>query len=789
MPTLTDLQQAAQGSSTLGGIKSNTGVAPSNAQTASSLGASPNAAQMASTPAQQAAAIKESVSTKSTLDYLKRTESGRAKAQEGQSQEALDKVAAARELAGLGGKVGAATQAAVSASTKLPLSVVANTETYQTDDPALRASLPNDLNVLRDALTGADGKVQMEAWKNIKSKYNLSTDAIAKMFNVDPDALWGQLEKSITGTNVKMRDMVGVADDSQIEAARKLMGAEDLATFEDMNWQDAKALINQTLNNATANVTELQKQASDPTLPASTRSMAVQRLRELGVSGEYQAAGTIQQEQGKLEAADNVMIGDKSYEVQDVLNSPEAKEAIINVLNGTADLKSLEGGPLAGLIPLIKNNADELAAKFGIGEEGKLGVGKLQQIEITRTTNQKGIIDKLTALGLPVPNPDDKEVLKSLGITDDVLNGYAAFDAATLDGNSTLNTIKSLPKDEQAGAWATLSKPGMAALLNRPDKDGLVNLLKSPAGRETLSHLSKAEVFLQGEDFNTAGNEEEEVKSLFDSVGLTNLFGELKLAGDVNLSKAGIDLPPLLDANKDGKLDDMATIQKNMIASGKSLDDINKELLSLKSVDPAKVKAAINNNKVLGTADNIISEVGEYDYTQQADVLKSIEEIKGVGLINFVKKRKGLFTSTVPVKPDGVPQAAFDNAVAKYNKLTSMRDKMAAEKTKDDKINIDLDSPKWGGDNKFGWQNAHDELVGNLAAAEAGLYSKTPAVREKAERLAKEWFAQAMSVKRVRGNENPRARLALYLASKPDMQKLLFGNVVGDANQIFKAIG
>jgi hypothetical protein len=360
-----------------------------------------------------------------------------------------------------------------------------------------------------------------------------------------------------------------------------------------------------------------------------------------------------------------------------------------------------------------------------------------------------------------------------------------------------MGILASVDKAEWGGIWTVLNKPGMDILLNGGYKSvdadgkpsGLFSLLKTTAGRETLGHLSTTAGFLGSDDFKTEGREEEEMKSLFGKVGLTNLFDELQDAAGIDLRTVGVDLPPTLDSDKDGKVDDMATIQKNMIASGKSLDDINKELLSLKSVDPAKVKAAINNNKVLGTADNIISEVGEYDYTQQADVLKSIEEIKGVGLINFVKKRKGLFTSTVPVKPDGVPQAAFDNAVAKYNKLTSMRDKMAAEKTKDDKINIDLDSPKWGGDNKFGWQNAHDELVGNLAAAEAGLYSKTPAVREKAERLAKEWFAQAMSVKRVRGNENPRARLALYLASKPDMQKLLFGNVVGDANQIFKAIG
>ena len=297
MPTLTDLQQEAK--QTLGGIASNTGVTPSTAQTASSLGAAPNSAQMAGTPAQQKASIKSALGTNNTLGELQRTATARVTAKQGQSQDALDKVQAAKELSGLGGKVGAATTAAVAESAKLPISVTANIDSYE-GDPALKATLPSDLNALREAITSNDPVAQMKAWQNVKTKYNLTTDAVAKMFTVDPDALWGQLEKSITGTNVKMRDMTGVVDSSKIDAVKKLLPAEQLANFDNLTWQEAKALMNTTLDNATANVDELQKQATDATLPASTRSMAAQRLRELGVTGELQSAVAIQDAQAML---------------------------------------------------------------------------------------------------------------------------------------------------------------------------------------------------------------------------------------------------------------------------------------------------------------------------------------------------------------------------------------------------------------------------------------------------------------------------------------------------------
>lgn len=771
MPTLTDLQQAAQGGSTLGGIKSNTGVAPSNAQTASSLGASSNAAQMAGTPAQQAAAIKESVSTKSTLDYMKRTESGRAQAKEGQSATALEKVEAAKQLAGLGGKVAAATQAAVSASTNLPLTVTANLDTYVSDDPALMASLPADMKVLQDAIFSQDGNAQLQAWKTIKSKYNLTTDAVARMFNVPPETLWSQLESSLTGTKVTLKDLAGVVDPAQIEAAKQLLPAMESTALDNMTWQEAKALINQTLNNATANTVDLQKQASDQTLPASTRAMAVQRLRELGVTGEYQSADIIQGEQGKLEAADNVRIGDKEYEVQDVLNSPEAKDAIINVLNGTAELKDLEGGPLAGLIPLIKNHADELAAKFGIGEDGKIGVGKLQQIEITRSTNQKGITAKLAALGLPVPNKDDKEVLKSIGITDDVLNGYAEFDAQVLENNPTLTVIRGLPEGEQAGAWATLSKPGMATLLNRPDKDGLVSLLKSPAGRETLGQLSAVESFLKSDDFKTEGGEAEEVKSVFNAMGLDNLFAELQTAAGVNLSGVGIDLPATLDANRDGVVDDMATIQKSLMNSGKSLDEIKAELDKFKAMGTGKIDAAVTNKKLFDSADTIINEVNESDYTQQDDVLKSIADIKGSGLINFTKQRKGLFTSTVLVKPDGVPQAAFDNAVAKYNKLNGMATKMKAEKELDTKRDLEITGAiNASADPGPGLWNREADRINTLTSAWSG--TQSPAIKQRATEAIRNSLITLLTYHPER-NYNNRALFAGGLLDNPAVRSIL----------------
>ena len=174
MPTLTDLQKTAQEGSTLGGIASNTGVTPSNAQTASSLGASPNAAQMAGTPQQQAAAIKESTSSKSTLSYLQRTETGRAKELEGQSKEALERVATAKELAGLGGKVAAATTKAVAEAFRMPTDVVADISTWSLAHPGVDTTKLNSaLSDLQKAMNLPDGpeafQARVDAWKLLSS--------------------------------------------------------------------------------------------------------------------------------------------------------------------------------------------------------------------------------------------------------------------------------------------------------------------------------------------------------------------------------------------------------------------------------------------------------------------------------------------------------------------------------------------------------------------------------------------------------------------------------------------
>lgn len=587
MPTLTDLQQTAQGQ-TLGGIASNTGVAPSNAQTASSLGAKPNASQMAGTPAQQAAAIKESTSSKSTLSYLQRTETGRAKELEGQSKEALDKVTAARELAGLGGKVGAATSAAINVSFALPADTKANISAWTTAHPDLAIRVPeleSALSTLQTALSGNDNAATMAAWKKIKQDFNLSTEDVANMYKIDPAALSTKLQSTFP-PGIKMKDLVGVADSAQIEAAKKLMPAESLADFDNMTWQDAKALMNKTLDDATANVTELQKQASDRTLPESTRKMAVQRLRELGVSGEYQAAGEIQDIQGKAEDADNVTIGDKTYEVQDVLQSPEAMDAIKKVLE-TGDVSSLNGTPFEGLKDLINNYGKDLADKFGIKWGETLGTNKLAATEKTRTDNETAIKGWLTGAGIPVPTSLDKDTLKVLGITDDVINGYSSFDTATIANNPVLKVIQNIPAGperaaKQAAIWSTISNPGMLVLLDGTHPE-LVKMLETTAGQETLKNISRVSTFVGTESYKDDKEVAAETKQMLADVGIPNVNEIL----GIDLAGLGVDIPAGLDTNSDGKLD-ASEVQKSL-TSGKSLEEVNSYLSQLKNIDISKV--------------------------------------------------------------------------------------------------------------------------------------------------------------------------------------------------------
>jgi hypothetical protein len=552
--SLADMQNTAQGN-TLGGITETTGAAPTSIGTAQSLGAAQNAAQMVGTPQQQTAAIKDALSPKSTLAELQRTATGRVEAKKGQSTSALEAVESAKTLTGLAGKIGEATTNAV-ANAQVPLDLATNIE----------ATIPagKDANEVKGAFTNLltalkGGGDPMAAYKKLK-ELGYNDQSIAQAFNVSPEALWGKVESQLP-TNIKVSDMpLEASQQKALASAFPDKTAEELAK---MTWQEAKAGMNAYLNNSMTNVADLERQAADKTLPASTRALAVQRLRELGVTGESQAAGQIRELQDIAESKDNVYIDGQAYEVQDVLQSPEAKALITDVLSGAKDISSLKGTPFEGLTNLIVSRSADLEKLLGI-KAGQLGAGgKLQELEATRKSNEEGMTSFFKEKGLTPTT--DTNVLKALGINDDMINGYSTFDRTVLEKSPTLNAILNLPPERRTTALSVLSRPNAAQLLQSTDTSGLLNLLTdvtNPNGPRILADILNADQFIKDAGPVKAGQEESYVTEFFKSAGLNNVLDLMKQ--DIDFDIVGQDLPTSLDKDNDGKIDNAADIAKRV---------------------------------------------------------------------------------------------------------------------------------------------------------------------------------------------------------------------------------
>jgi hypothetical protein len=636
---------------------------------------------------------------------MQRTASGRAEERTGQSKEALDKVAAAKELAGIAGKVGAAQTAAVQAAV-LPLDVKADlTNSRKADGSAFTAeeqtALQVDMANLVKALNDPSPQVQLDAYANIKKKYQLDDKAIAAMFKVDPAALQSKISQSMSNIKVKVGDMLakGYIDQKQVDAAKAVLLPEDLEGFESLPWDVAKVKMEAAIDAAQANTDKLMQEASDLTLPPSTRAMALQRLKELGMSGEMQAAAGLEQVTKDVENADNVKVGDKTFEVNEVLSSPEASDAIKKVLE-TGDLKSLDGTPFEGLKPLIENYGKELADKFGIKWDGSVGQGKLQQVEALRNTNQKSIETYLSSLGVPVPSGVSKDALKALGITDDTLNGYAAFDSKSLAGNRIITKLSNpaMTADEKNKVWGTLGKPGITALL-AGNNEGLESLLYSEAGRQTLSELGKATEFTGKSEYTDDKNVDAEVKQMFSDIGF-NLDDNWM---NFDFGSYGVKIPDFMDTNKDGKIDDKATLQKTLVSGGANLEEMNKFKEQLKAA-PGQFNQAIEANKILAPATELADSVinpKDYQNIDTASIDANMVQLKD-NYFDVKTVRQGAFGyKTVFTPKPGVSPAIANKAIEQYKKLNNINIQAKAEKESDNKRILTVGSaaalpPDWG---------------------------------------------------------------------------------------------
>ena len=671
--SLADMQNTAQGN-TLGDIQNTTGAAPTSIGTAQSLGAAQNASQMVGTPQQQKAAIKEAIGPQNTLAELQRTAAGRVQTKAGQSATALEAAEAAKAFAGIAGKIGEATTKAV-AGAGLALDVRANLDSITGKTPEEKATLANDLTALTDALNNKGDT--MTAYKQLKSKYNMDANQIASLFNITPDQLWGKVESQLP-PNVKVKDLDGLTTPEQMTALQRAIPQDKLDKLSDMSWSDAKGYINKYLSDSAANVDELKKQASDRTLPPSVRSAALQRMRELGVSGELQAAEELNTAQNIIDNADNVYIGGQAYEAADVLKSPEAKSLISDILLGNKDIKALDGTPFASLKGMLAANFDKLADHFGIDKGQIKNAGTLQQLENTRASNKLAIDNWLGQQGL-TGVPTTSNVLKAFGITEDAINGYASFDNKSV-ANPTLTTVLSLPQADRAAAFEVLNRDGADTLLNVDTNKDLVGLLKTQEGRETLGGLISVSKHMS--DFTS--NDKDDTAQLFTELGLNGLFDDVKSLAGANVSEFGGKIPDLLDVNKDGKIDDATTIESSL--AGADMAKLNEFKNAVQGANLGQAVQNYGNYKTFVTdANALLSTPGSESYltvTNENSMQRKLAELKASEVLRFNEQTGEPMLSQNPSKLEREAADTFNKLNQRLNSIKSVRDADTALRTR-----------------------------------------------------------------------------------------------------------
>jgi len=664
--SLADLQQTAQGQ-TLGGIQNNTGAAPTTIGTAQSLGASQNASQMVGTPQQSAAAIKEAMSPKNTLSELMRTATGRVQAKKGQSETALQGLESAKALSGLAGKLGEATTRAVS-NASVALDVAANIADIPGKTDAEKAALSGDLKNLVDTLNTPGADV-MPAYKSLKEK-GYTDQQIAGFFNVEPEVLWGKVSSQLP-KNVLVKDMIGVAPQAQLDSVRNMLSQDELTKFDNMTWDEAKQLVNQKLNDSVSNVAELKKQAIDRTLPASTRALAVQRLRELGQTGEYQAADEIKTAQQVVEEADNVYIDGQAYEVSEVLQAPEAKALITDILTGAKDVTALKGTPFEGMADLITQRSEKLAEYFGI-DKGQLGgVGRIQEIEKTRAANEASLTNFFRDKGLTPTT--DTNVLKALGITEDMQKGYAAFDQNAVNNNPVLNTVLTI-KDAtaRAGAVQALAIQGADKVINDPQYQGLVDLLNPAAesgmtpaeGQALFGQLVRANNIMPSKAVDTMTTQEQSnfVNTFFKEAGISDI---LDTFGKYDFDDTNQKLPEQLDSDKDGKLDSPDKIAQQIESGNLDMNKLREFRQQMDSIDLNKaVQQKSVDESVMSTMPKLQT---QQDFTKAYESMPALKALGGFFHFNKDGSFKGPAIWNMPATAD-----KWENITATRGKIQSL---------------------------------------------------------------------------------------------------------------------
>jgi hypothetical protein len=530
---------------------------PTDAINAASIGANADQAKMAGTGQQMQAAVKLALKPEDTLAYKERTESGRTKA-----ADARELPETLKQLVGLGGKIGAATQTAIQSAGEKALLNASNI-----NEEALKGTFP-DTTKATEVKNAAIAYAQAEPKDKLAKLTALTSSAgslanAAKVFGVDEatwtkqiaDALPADLTlKEIASSGLTAIDTSGITS-FLAEGDPNL----DSAKVESMSWGEIKARTSKKLQDRYMDVNQLTKQANDLTLDRNTREAAQARLRELGAGGVVTASEQAQDLTTAIERGDNITFNGKEMEIGEFLDDEDTQAALKGILTGAVSLDSIKNTPYASLIPMVSQYKNELAAKYGIEIAGGVQ-SELEKNSGSVKANSDATKSELGKLGITDPNAMSKEMKTLFGITDGMINGTEAFVA-----NPQLQRLQSMFGSDPAAMsevmqFLTKNPTVSADFMSKYGSDA--NKLKS-AMKSYETGQGVFSTFFKDVDGSGKVDATDITSNLAETFGL-----DASQLASLDFEDYGITLPEFLDSNKDGKLDPSADIATRMGSMG-----------------------------------------------------------------------------------------------------------------------------------------------------------------------------------------------------------------------------
>jgi hypothetical protein len=466
-----------------------------------------------------------------------------------------------KQLAGLGGKIGAAIgQAVAGAGPKVELNQAAIAGLPADKQEGVKTAAANFNTTLSNPASAPADKIK--ALNDLTALVPGGAPEVAKLFGTDPATWVKSIQENPAFNDVTLKDLNasgGAVDTGSILSALQQMDPSlTMEGLEKLGWGEVKSRVNNYLGSRYMDVDNLTRQSQDLTLPSNTRNEAVKRLRQLGVAGVTQAAEQAKSLSDAIEQGDNITFNGQEMELGELLDDDFISQTLKGVMEDPAMLGQLKGTPFEGLIDQVGKYSTELAEKYGV-DPAKASA--LQNVIAERKANLDGVNKVVSGLGFAGDVSSlSKDVRDALGISEAVVNGEAPMGSL-----STLGTyLQGLPKDQQAALTGKLLGNTSAQI---KDLEGALAGKAFASGEEMTKFLQKyddASKLFSGllTDFNGDGKQ--------DATDLTgNLSKMLGLPPEevarMNFAdELGFDLPDWLDANGDNRADDAAQVSDRL---------------------------------------------------------------------------------------------------------------------------------------------------------------------------------------------------------------------------------